>query len=463
MTIPLDNLYDYIHSLVKEIANNVLMYRFYPNGSKEIKNLLVMSDPRDYKLYSPVLKKTVMGLNCKILICYDQEPLNYNLYENNFEKLKKVYEKYDPLDINYFTSCPIILQKFISRNNLASHPDVALSVYDKKLLLHSEKNSEDLRRYKNNGYIDIHYWSHAFIALDWYRFAKHDRNSGKFFVDPFQKDFNIYCRGWTGTREYRLKFLSMLSKLNISQNSNIFFNEYDDNNKHFSDVTLNNKNWRLNKNEKIAINELNSIKNKNSNPTLSAVYDLEDYKKSAIDVVLETCFDQNKIHLTEKILRPIACGKPFILVSGKNSLKYLQSYGFKTFGELIDEKYDSIECPKKRLKYITETMKEISNLPEKEKKQLFINMHKIAEENKKWFFSENFFDLINNELIRNLTSAIRILDNPDYQTAKEPRLLYRAYKMYYQYLSGIEKEQADLYISETPERIKLSKKNIGIS
>jgi hypothetical protein len=49
--------------------------------------------------------------------------------------------------------------------------------------------------------------------------------------------------------------------------------------------------------------------------------------------VAETVFD-TRIHLTEKTLRPIACGHPFILAAGPGSLKYLQTYGFRTFSPL---------------------------------------------------------------------------------------------------------------------------------
>jgi hypothetical protein len=47
--------------------------------------------------------------------------------------------------------------------------------------------------------------------------------------------------------------------------------------------------------------------------------------------------------LTEKALRPIACGQPFILAATPGSLQYLRSYGFKTFSGYIDETYDTIQ------------------------------------------------------------------------------------------------------------------------
>jgi len=106
-------------------------------------------------------------------------------------------------------------------------------------------------------------------------------------------------------------------------------------------------------------------------------------------------------------------------------------------------------------------MKSITNLSKKRKSKLFLEMHEIANYNKKWFFSDGFFNLINNELKENITRAFKFLDNPKYQTAKEPTKVYRAYRRYRKYLSGDAKEEADNCVSQYPERIDLSKKNIG--
>jgi pimeloyl-ACP methyl ester carboxylesterase len=55
--------------------------------------------------------------------------------------------------------------------------------------------------------------------------------------------------------------------------------------------------------------------------------------------VAETVFNQ-KVHLTEKIFKPIVMLQPFIVFAGPGSLKYLQSYGFQTFSAIWDESYD---------------------------------------------------------------------------------------------------------------------------
>ena len=47
----------------------------------------------------------------------------------------------------------------------------------------------------------------------------------------------------------------------------------------------------------------------------SADFDIEDYNNTDIEVVLETLFDDTRWHLTEKALRPIACGQPFMFAA----------------------------------------------------------------------------------------------------------------------------------------------------
>ena len=437
------------------------MYRFDPHGSKDIKNLIVHNNAEHLFLYSKFFKENPKtSFHHKLLFCYDQEPLNFDLYSSDYFDNSRKTLFYDwEGEQNHFND--EFGKKIIKRKNIAGHPNVKSSIYNKNILLHSEKNSKDLEKYERNGFIGVYYWSHAFLALDWYRFVNHDQNFKNLLNTSFSKDFNIYCRAWTGTREYRLKFLSLLPNP-VAKNSNIFFSVDSENSK-FYDYKFQNSNWTISKKEIEKIANLNLITRENQHAGLSAAYNAEDYLTSAIDVVLETVYDQNKIQLTEKILRPIACGKPFILVSEKDSLEYLKSYGFKTFEFLIDESYDKINCPRKRLESVVHTMKSISNLPEKEKNKLFLEMHKIADYNKKWFLSEKFFDVINKELKNNLTEALAILDKPENQTGKVPMTEYRAYRLYKKYLDANGEKVADEYIQELPERIKLSKKNIGIS
>jgi hypothetical protein len=138
----------------------------------------------------------------------------------------------------------------------------------------------------------------------------------------------------------------------------------------------------------------------------SADYVNVDYQETELEVVLETLFDDSRWHLTEKILRPIACGHPFILAGTAGSLAYLRSYGFQTFGNYIDESYDLESDPIKRLNMIISLLKQITQMPTDKKLELFANMRKVAAFNRTRFFSDEFFNDVVNEYKHNIDVAV---------------------------------------------------------
>jgi len=146
----------------------------------------------------------------------------------------------------------------------------------------------------------------------------------------------------------------------------------------------------------------------------SADFVLEDYEHTSIEVVLETLFDDDRLHLTEKSLRPIACGQPFILGATHGSLEYLRSYGFKTYHDVWNEEYDLIEDPEDRLNAIIELMRTIAGWDSTTQKNKMIQAQQIAEYNKQHFFSEEFFELVSNELKQNLANAIALANSTNF-------------------------------------------------
>jgi hypothetical protein len=138
----------------------------------------------------------------------------------------------------------------------------------------------------------------------------------------------------------------------------------------------------------------------------SADYCADDFVSTAISVVLETVADNTKIHLTEKTLRPIACGHPFMLLAGPGSLEYLRSYGFKTFSPWIDERYDQETDIVKRINMIVDEMQRISKLDPEQLLELLKNLKEITQHNKDYFFSKMFFNFVQNELAENLNTAV---------------------------------------------------------
>ena len=147
MSIPLDKLYHYIESVAQEIYDDIIIYRFYPHGSKNIMNLTSL---REYS--------TSYMTKCKPIYCCDQEPLDYNSYvgaSTRSESDRTVFKKYN-------VSIPDNIKQYIA-------------IYDNAILLHSEKRSSNLQTYENNFFISVYYWSHAIIALDWFRYAAYEK------------------------------------------------------------------------------------------------------------------------------------------------------------------------------------------------------------------------------------------------------------------------------------------------
>lgn len=268
---------------------------------------------------------------------------------------------------------------------------------DRCVLLHSEQNSRQIQRHSDL-VVGAYWWSHAMISRDWYRFAQHDPRL--ITQDRHQFDFNIYCRAWSGTREYRLQFLQLLVQSDLQERSRITFCDHDQT-LHYREHQYVNQDFVV-KNG-VCLKKIPVTAQVSSDS--SATYDPNHYNSCWIDIVLETLFDDERWYLTEKSLRPIACGKPFIMVATPGSLRYLRGYGFHTFGDVIDESYDDITDPMQRLQAITRVMTSISAQSDLEKKHTAQKLQTIADHNRKLFFSDDFAQNVINELRINVIKA----------------------------------------------------------
>jgi hypothetical protein len=386
MNIPLDRLYHFINNIASKIyGDRVLIYRFYPHGSKNIYNLNKLDTMDEDKWRESEIAPFVW--------CNDQEPLDYEFYKTHIRDfpdnqwmlfLKNLGVYHIPKNLNY-------------RRN----------IFKKTLLLHSEKRSLNLKKYEfNNELIPVYYWSHAVIAQDWFRYAKHET-----FQKQTQKTFLIYNRAWSNTREYRLKFTEILIQLNLQDYCLTAINPIEaDSGIHYREHEFKNPIWS----PKCLLENYFPINCAKSH--YSADFDAKDYNATDIEVVLETLFDDDRLHLTEKSLRPIACGQPFILAGTHGSLEYLRSYGFKTFGDVWDEHYDLIEDPEERLHAITDLMQKISNWDPIIRKHKLAQARSIADYNRQWFNNQKFFDQLIDELKYNLSMAFNELNLCDNQS-----------------------------------------------
>jgi len=70
---------------------------------------------------------------------------------------------------------------------------------------------------------------------------------------------------------------------------------------------------------------------------------LKQYTKFDLEIVCETYCYGDAFFPTEKTVRPIAAGKPFVTFGPVHFLKRLRDMGFRTFGDFWDESYDESE------------------------------------------------------------------------------------------------------------------------
>jgi hypothetical protein len=383
MSIPLDRLYHFLNDVT---AHALLIYGWQPHGSKKLQDL----GPLFPQTSNWQIKKTQLPL-----IFHDQEPLDYD-----FSQYVVDQDFCDAINSwgweeSLWISLPLI-QTLHKKMHLRSVLDQ--SFYDLTLLVHSEKNSHQVSLFEKNNFVPVYYWNHAILARDWFRYAEHDLLLKTKSQSP--KTFLIYNRAWSGSREYRLKFAEIIINTGLDQDSIISFS-CTDNNVHYQDHNFKNTNFKLDRFdlEKVLPNNVH-------NSAASADYNNQDYQNSMIEVVLETLFDDTRHHLTEKALRPIACKQPFILAGTPGSLTYLRDYGFKTFDGFIDETYDTIVDPLKRIYAITQEMQRISALTTDQKNQLIQNIQPIVEHNQKLFFSQQFHNSIVAEFKKNLDIGV---------------------------------------------------------
>ena len=77
--------------------------------------------------------------------------------------------------------------------------------------------------------------------------------------------------------------------------------------------------------------------------SLSQIIPFKIYNQTAYSVVAESAIQNHFSLFSEKVVKPIMARRLFVMFSGKGYLDNLRKLGFQTFGNIIDESYDSID------------------------------------------------------------------------------------------------------------------------
>ena len=390
MSIPLDRLYDH---LCHKSNHDMLIYGWIPHGSKKLEDFRMLSRQVD--------NNWITDMTTPMIIMHDQEPLDFNLWSDS-DFADHWEDRIVSRNFNQHHRAPERVTYQIDLH-LRGLTNPASNLYDHIIITHSEQNSDQIDLYQQRGFLPVYFWSHALIAADWFRYAAHDSCLTHRNINNITKDFLIYNRAWSGTREYRLTFAELVETANINNNCLTSFSAVDNNidytNHHFTNKSLTITSTTLHK----------TFKPNTHSSSASADYNSSDYSNTGIEVVLETLFDEERWHLSEKTLRPIACGQPFILAATPGSLQYLQEYGFETFDGLIDESYDKIIDSKARLQAIVIEMQRIAAIPIVDKQLLWQRLYAIAARNKQKFFSQEWQTSIEAEFYSNLDQAMTVM------------------------------------------------------
>ena len=235
------------------------------------------------------------------------------------------------------------------------------------IFCHSEKNSDDIEWLKSIGVIDCHYFYHGLISRDWFRHWKHHPDLSP--KSTWQKRFLLYIRDASGSRQYRNQVKQDL----LSWREHIHHNWDHPDPKITSDY--------------------------------SAKIIVEDAIKTGIHIVAETVFDNKKIHLTEKVFKPIVMCQPFIIYAAPQSLRYMKSYGFQTFSSIWDESYDQESNHDRRREMIHDLIGKLCRLDDSEFCTVLEKCQKIIEHNRDHFYSEDFEKILLKELDINVLTA----------------------------------------------------------
>ena len=275
-----------------------------------------------------------------------------------------------------------------------------------KLIANSEISEEKNTLLEFDGeHKDWYYFFHGFAALDWFGDLKYYppiRNYSRVFIS-FN---NLYLK----KRSYRLNLIARLLAKSLDQSGYISLPHQDlnDNIKKeiFSKDCLLSVDSKKIVYENLCINTPKLIiDTEDHKGELSANENLEILTQGLFHIVTETIFYDQKLHLTEKIFKPIAARRPFLLVAAPGNRAYLKSYAFKTFDRWIDESYDLEPNHDKRISLIVQEIERLCQMPKAELDRIYQEMWAVLDYNFEWFYN-GFKHLIVNELVDNFHKCL---------------------------------------------------------
>ena len=378
----LSNHYENIYQYLRTIIADVRVAYLHPFGSTSPENIeMIRDDSLD------VVDNNTATLKFDTFLPVDQSMHDRYLKLQSIRSPIFVFYDQEPIDAHY--NKPIL--DYIVNNARAPY-----------VLVTTERDSYDRDLIcQHLPFAEVNYFFHIFAAADWFR--GHEYLPG--LVAPadrrLKKTYISFNRITSNKRLYRSLLVNELYKNNLLDHGYVSYSKVCPDTNDSFDVSIRAgipeyplshalKEEVVTNIEKLPELRIDFAKDDfipNQSMLLSPIRQLME---SFVFLVTETCYFQNKTHLTEKIFKPIVLRMPFILVGCANNLEYLRSYGFKTFGDFWDESYDSEFDPIKRLDAIVKILKDISNMSIKEQEAMLVKMQPILDHNYNLFNSPDF-------------------------------------------------------------------------
>jgi len=325
-------------------------------------------------------------------LLWDQEPIHLNVHMPTFDTVVQ-------LNADIHTECNYVNQK----NSVAIQAGYSKPLrndYTVGSIITSERDSDTVDAVcKKYNWKSYYYFFHGWAALDWYR--GYDKT---FLITPWtkrtiNKTFLAPNRIVAGEREHRLEMLYWIFKLGMTDNHVSCPSVCPAENIPITDAVqvLQSKYTDI----KIVFAKQSlpmNFEGETDHPMHSCWLSLfDEAAESLLYLVTETVATGRRHHLTEKTFKPIAMGMPFIIVGTQGSLRYLRSYGFRTFGDLWDESYDDEPDDAKRIEKIAQVLNLLDGL-EEHRQDLFESAWEIVEHNWNHFYNGGFEAVLWQEL-----------------------------------------------------------------
>lgn len=290
-------------------------------------------------------------------ILHNNIPLDFRITNDPTESsilVVDVFEIYKNKNIKFHDTNLIVVETLRQIIDLL---DIGYLDLSKKYIVFSESYWDE-REYQWPGF------NYSFVYISWEINDVRNRlaNSANLYhylldinaPEKYNPEYDFLCLAGRG-KPWRDAFINALkSKVNLSNSLTSYFGTSLG---HSDLLALDIPYSRVKENFE---DEFYSPLQKGKHPyVLSYFTKPELFYKTKFSVVVETEAEYNEYHITEKTLKCLVMGHPFVVMGTPGYLKFLRSLGFMTCEHLFNEDYDKISDLKTRINAVVDLVKDL--------------------------------------------------------------------------------------------------------